>query len=116
MTIRFYEDRIQLRLAFEFIQLDNQEWDDIEVTVSYRPIMDTQGNAMLVRDGRIELEGPLCFRAQMTLRTMFSKIFPAQERFSMTPKLFKEDERFTGLSIGLCRVTRGWFSCSVICP
>ena len=52
-------------------------------------------------------------RAQIPLRGLFSKIFAPEQKIVLRPKLFDSDERFAGLSTGLCRVTDGWFAVSV---
>lgn len=116
ICVSFHENRIQLRLRFDFIEFNGQYWENVEAIVSYQPSFDAQGNAFLVRDGLISVDGPLSIRAQIPLRLLFSKAFPAQGAFSLKPKRFQEDERFAGLSIGLCRITEGWFAVSVIQP
>ena len=116
VSIAFLENQIQIRLAFDFIELGDQSWENIETTISYQPLFDNEGNAYLIRDGLISLDGPLSIRAQIPLRLIFGKMFPSQGHFPLKPKLFQDDERFAGLSIGLCRITEGWFAVSVIQP
>lgn len=116
VSIAFFENRIQIRLAFDFIEMGDQSWENIETTISYQPSFDDEGNAYLTRDGLISLDGPLSIRAQIPLRLIFGKMFPSQGHFPLKPKLFRDDERFAGLSIGLCRITEGWFAVSVIQP
>ena len=53
-------------------------------------------------------------RAQIPLRGFFSKIFAPETRIPLRPKLFDRDERFAGLSTGLCRISNGWFAVSVV--
>lgn len=116
ICVSFHENRIQLRLRFDFIEFKNQYWENVEAIISYQPSFDAEGNAYLVRDGLISVDGPLSIRAQIPLRLLFSKAFPAQGAFPLKPKRFQDDERFAGLSIGLCRITEGWFAVSVIQP
>lgn len=116
VVVRFCEGRVQLRLRFAELALGDSSWNDVEVVVSYRPQTAPDGSATFVRDGVVELDGPLNIRAQIPLRAIFSKIFPAEKSFDLQPKIFETDERFAGLALGLCRVSRGWFAISVVCP
>ncbi len=116
ITVRFMEDRIKLVFQFDSIELKNQTWSDITVTISYRPEENEEGRSQLVRDGLIELEGPLSIRAQIPLRAIFAKIFPSEKTIGLEPPLFRTDERFAGLTTGLCRVSRGWFAISIVRP
>lgn len=114
VILKFFEDRVYLELAFESISLNNRTWNDIVVSVSYRPETNIYGQTMLYRDGMVGLEGPLGIRAQVPLRAIFSKVFPVEKRFALEPPIFKKDERFTNLSIGQCRISRGWFALAIV--
>ena len=74
---------------------------------------DERGVPCLQRDGVVGIVGPMNIRAQIPLRGLFSKIFAPEQKIVLRPKLFDSDERFAGLSTGLCRVTDGWFAVSV---
>lgn len=114
VVVRFFEDQIQLRLKFAKMALGEQEWDDLEVVVTYRPKEGGDAHPALERDGVVEIYGPTNIRSLLPLRAIFCKIFPAQNSFELKPELFQKDERFAGLSLGLCRVSRGWFAISVV--
>ncbi|MCF0234417.1 MAG: hypothetical protein HUK22_05490, partial [Thermoguttaceae bacterium] len=116
IIVRFYEDRVQLRLNFAEISLGKSSWTDVSVAVSYRPF-EPENDAQkfkLERDGAIELDGPMNIRAQLPLRTIFSKIFPAEKPLELDLKFLDTDERFAGLAPGRCRVSRGWFALAIV--
>ncbi|MBR4835322.1 MAG: hypothetical protein IKU86_13485 [Thermoguttaceae bacterium] len=115
IVVRFFEDRVELRLRFAALTLGDETWENVDVSVSYRPTVADDGTTVFERDGVVELVGPGGMRAQLALRSIFSKVFPASRAFDMRPKFFDSDERFAGLALGLARVSRGWFAISVVC-
>lgn len=114
VTVRFFEDRVCIVLRFDEMTLGKKTWEDIEVQASYRPTLSEEDRPMLVRDGAIELYGPASVMEQIPIRTVFSKIFQAQRPLELRVAAMAQDERFAGLAIGLCRVSRGWFAISMI--
>ncbi|MDO5580743.1 MAG: hypothetical protein Q4G69_06380 [Planctomycetia bacterium] len=116
ITVRFYEDRILLRLALSAIEWEGRIFEGIKVTVSFRPFEDGSGRPALIRDGMVRIDGPMNIRAQILLRSIFSKVFPTNEITSLVPPFFERDKRFTGLSTGLCRISRRWFCISIVHP
>lgn len=114
VVVRFFEDRVELRLKFASLTLGDKSWENVDVRVSYRPTVADDGTTVFERDGVVELEGPGGMRAQLALRSIFSKVFPASKAFDLRPKVFDSDERFAGLALGLARVSRGWFAISVV--
>ncbi|MBQ7815507.1 MAG: hypothetical protein IJ387_13570, partial [Thermoguttaceae bacterium] len=114
VVVRFFEDRVELRLKFAALTLGDKTWENVDVYVSYRPTVAADGTTVFERDGVVELDGPGGMRAQIALRSIFSKVFPATKSFDLRPKIFESDERFAGLALGLARVSRGWFAISVV--
>lgn len=114
IVVRFFEDRAELRLKFAELTLGDKSWENVDVRVSYRPTVAEDGATVFERDGVVELDGPGGMRAQLALRSIFSKVFPASKAFDLRPKVFDSDERFAGLALGLARVSRGWFAISVV--
>ena len=114
ITVRFFEDRICLVLRFSNLALGQKSWDDVEAEIAYRPSLTEDGAPTFVRDGSIELYGPASVMEQIPIRAVFAKIFPAQKSLDLRAELLNRDERFAGLALGLCRVSRGWFAISVV--
>lgn len=114
VTVRFFEDRVCVVLRFDEMTLGKKSWENIEVQAAYRPTLSEEDHPTLVRDGAIELYGPTSVMEQIPIRTVFSKIFQAQRPLELRVAAMAQDERFAGLAIGLCRVSRGWFAISII--
>ena len=114
ISVSFCEQSVKLRLRFDYIELGDRSWEDVEAHVTYAVESDERGTPCLKRDGVIGIVGPTNIRAQIPLRGLFSKIFAPDQQIPLRPKLFDRDDRFAGLSTGLCRVTDGWFAVSVV--
>ena len=114
VTVRFYEDRVCLILRFANLTLGQKSWDNIETEVAYRPTVLEDGTPTMIRDGAIALYGPASVMEQIPIRAVFSKIFPAQKSLDLRFEALRKDERFAGLALGLCRVSKGWFAVSVV--
>ena len=114
ISVSFEEQAVKLRLRFDYIELGDQSWEEVEAVVTYAVDVDEKGTPFLKRDGVVGITGPMNIRAQIPLRGLFSKIFPPEQQIVLRPKLFDRDERFAGLSTGLCRVSDGWFAVSVV--
>ncbi|MDO5308814.1 MAG: hypothetical protein Q4G03_04910 [Planctomycetia bacterium] len=114
ISVRFLEDRIRLDLRFERIQLGKQTWEDVETRVYYRPSVTSDGKSTFTRDGIVEIYGAGSLRELFPLRAVFAKVFSAQKSFELKPELFESDDRFAGLSLSLCRISRGWFAISIV--
>ncbi len=114
VVVRFFEDRICLRLSFAKMRLGAQEWEDLEVVVNYRPSIGPDGQPTFTRDGVVELYGPTNIKTLLPLRAIFAKVFAAQRQFDLKPEMLAEDDRFYGLQLGLLRVKPGWLAVSVV--
>ena len=114
IVVRFFEDQAKLTLRFDAIELNDKTWNNIEIEVSYRPVAGENGVPTLTRDGSVEIYGAASPREQLPLRAVFSKVFPASKSFAINPEALRNDERFAGLALGLCRVSKGWFAISII--
>ena len=110
ISVRFEPNKVVLSLAFDCLQRDDNEWYDFQVFVHYVPGTSTTGTLCLVRDGYIQLKGENSLRTQMTLRTIFSKIFNDHNEIPLSPKFFKQDERFTEICTNHVRIRDGWFA------
>ena len=114
IVVRFFEDQVRLKLRFERMALGKTEWSDLEVEVAYRPSLGTDQTPSFARDGVVEIYGPTNLHSLLPLRAILAKAFPAQRTFDLNPEFFQTDDRFVGLKLGLCRVSRGWFAVSVV--
>jgi hypothetical protein len=112
--IRFLQDRVELSLNLNRLQVEDRAWDDFRVIVGYVPDVTPEGAPCLKRRGSVQLDGPLTLMQQVSLRAIFSKIFLQMETIPFRPKLFDNDERFAGLATGCVRIENGWFAIALM--
>ncbi len=114
VLIRFHDGRIEIILTMSGIRVNRSTWRDFRFIVNYRPGIDAEGKAVLVRDPSINVIGKLDIKTQIALRTVLAKTFPPDRTFSLVPKLFETDERFRELTTGSCRLENGWFAIAIV--
>ena len=112
--IRFMQNRVELLLNLKRLQVENREWHDFCVIVSYVPDVSPDGMPRLVRQGAVQLDGQLTLMQQVALRTIFSKIFLQLDELPLKPRLFDNDERFAELTTGFVRIENGWFAVALL--
>lgn len=111
LIVRFSDGRIELSISIKSLRIGRKTHRDFQVHVIYRPVLTPEGKLVLQRDSIIELKNT---QAQFILRAVFGKIFPAERRISLTPKMLDENPQFAGLTTGQCRVEKGWFAIALI--
>ncbi len=114
VLIRFHDGRIEIILTMSGIRVNRSTWRDFRFIVNYRPGIDAEGKAVLVRDPSINVIGKLDIKTQIALRTVLTKTFPPDRTFLLVPKLFETDDRFRELTTGSCRLENGWFAIAIV--
>jgi len=112
--IRFLQNRVELSLNLKRLQVEDRAWENFCVIAGYVPEVTPEGVPCLVHRGPVQLDGRLSFMQQVALRTIFSKIFLHVHTLPLRPKLFDNDERFTGLATGHVRIENGWFAIALL--
>ncbi len=107
------EGRIELTLAIAELVASSQRWYDFTVRVYYRP--ESSGlNLELARDETIQLIGKrISMRSQIALRGIFSKTFPKDRRFRLTPETWTTDARLAGLEVIQLVIEDGWIGVAI---
>lgn len=113
ICVRFYDDRIEFSLALSGMKIKRRVWKNFRFVVNYTPSSDAQGNLCLVRENAYVI-GQKNARTQFTLRTVITKLFPPNQTISLVPKFFETDERLAGLTLGMCRLERGWLAIAIV--
>ncbi|MDR1924356.1 MAG: hypothetical protein LBQ66_08275 [Planctomycetaceae bacterium] len=113
IVVRFVDGVIELVISIDSLKIERQNYRDFQVYIKYEPVRDENGKLVLKRQGVISI-AKTKFSSQIALRAIFGKIFPEDKTFPLTPKFLNSDERFEGLTTGLCRIGKGWFAIAIV--
>ena len=102
-----------LTLNIVEISKDPRQWNNFQVRVSYRPLVDGR-SAELARDGAVQLIGQrLSNKDQIALRGIFSNAFPKNETIKLTPDRLLIDPKLQDLAITQFVIDDGWIGFAV---
>jgi hypothetical protein len=104
---RFQEGRVVLTLSIARLKKSPRLWKDFQVCAYYRPELNDR-EAVLVRDGIVELRGAQALRSQIALRGVFSGVFSKNRPWTITPDGFLADPRLSDLSVTQLVIDDGW--------
>lgn len=110
--IDFEDGRVAVSLGVSRLRADNRQWRDFRVRAYYRPEMSSQ-SATLVRDGVVELIGPMRMASQIALRGIFSKTFAKGRDLPIVPQEIAADPRLQGLQVTQVLADDGWFALAI---
>jgi hypothetical protein len=105
--VRCTENQLTITLAIAELTAGERSWQNFQVRVAYHP--QVQGlSAELVRDGVVQLIGRLSTGSQIALRGVFSKAFPKDSTFHLTPDWLLHDQRLSDLAVTQFIIDDGW--------
>jgi hypothetical protein len=107
--VRCSEDQITINLAIAELSAGSRSWQNFQVRVSYRPEVHGR-SAELVRDGVVQLIGRLSTGSQIALRGIFSKAFPKDGSYRLTPPWLLNEPRLRDLAVTQFVIDDGWIS------
>ena len=101
---------VNIRVAIDSIESGRREWFDLVANVAYRPVC-SGSQVFLERDGPIRLSGPGHEgRMELTLRTIFGKIFPKERPIAVLPEQIAANPRLTDVQATQAVSSDGWFA------
>ena len=108
VAVRFQNGQAILNLAIARFSKGSRGWRDFQVRVCYRPQVEGR-SAELIRDGTIQLAGPrLSGTGQIALRGVFSKVFPKNSAWQLTPQRFLNDANMADVAHHQFVIEDGW--------
>ena len=108
IAVRFQDGQAVLALSIARFSKGSRNWRDFQVRVCYRPQVEGR-SAELVRDGTIQLSGArISGGGQIALRGVFSKAFPKNSAWKLTPQRFLNDPSLANVAVTQFVVEDGW--------
>jgi hypothetical protein len=108
VRVRCDDGRVEVNLALAKLQLGHESWRDFHVRVFYKPDLSSP-NGHLSRDGTVQLIGDrLGAKAQIALRGIFLKTFPAAKGVDIIPATASEHPALKDLEVRQFDIEEGW--------
>lgn len=105
------DGRLELKVAFDSVELDGDPMPDFIVHVFYTPVVDGL-DADLARDGTLGIEGRLSASERGRLHNIFKSVFPPERKLQIV-HIKNDDRRFDGLMITQLVLEDGWVGAAI---
>jgi hypothetical protein len=112
VQVRIGEGRLELRVAFDSVELDGEPVPDVIVHVFYTPVVDGL-NVDLARDGALGIEGRLTAGERARLHNIFKGVFPPERKFEVARLEDETARRLAGLMITQLVLEDGWVGVAI---
>ncbi len=110
--VEFREGRLTVVLSVAELSASPNRWENFEVRAHYRPeVADDQ--IQFVRDGVVQLIGPMDMRSQIALRGVFSKTFSKSRPWRISAGFLKEHPSLADLTISQLELENGWLGVAI---
>ncbi|NMC20398.1 MAG: hypothetical protein GYA33_08260 [Thermogutta sp.] len=110
--VEFREGRLTVVLSVASLAAPPNRWEDFEVRAHYRPEV-AEDRIQFVRDGVVQLIGPMDMRSQIALRGVFSKTFSKSRPWRISAGFLKQHPGLADLTITQLELENGWLGVAV---
>lgn len=113
IRVEFKDGQAQLTLRIDELKVDDNRWEDLEVSALYSPTS-VDYDAKLVRDSTVFLTGKrLGFRDQIALRAVFLKVLSKKHEIPLFPEGASVDPRLADFKVDQLALHEGWMALSL---
>jgi hypothetical protein len=113
LTIRCENGRLELRMALDELRVAERSWRNFTIRAPFRADV-IEGAMCFLRDGVVRISGErLGTTSQISLRTVFAKVFPEDMKVRLWPERLVDDPRFADLDIEKVDLRDGWIGIAV---
>ncbi|MGQ9505253.1 MAG: hypothetical protein ACUVQR_10115 [Thermogutta sp.] len=112
IRIEFRDGRLTVLLSVAQLISAPNRWENFQVRAVYRPEI-SHDHIQFVRDGVIQLVGPMDMRAQIALRGVFSKTFSRERPWQVSPGFLEKNPSLSDLTVTELTLEHGWLGFSV---
>jgi len=110
--VDFEDGRFCIALGIRQLRKGARRWSNFRVQAYYKPEISDRA-AYLVRDGVVELIGPLRAGSQIALRGIFSKTFAKDRAWAIIPEKLADDPRLARLAVTQLTLNDGWVGLAI---
>jgi len=110
--VEFREGRLTVVLSVAHLASPPNHWENFEVRAHYRPEI-AEDRIQFVRDGVVQLIGPMDMRSQIALRGVFSKTFSKSRPWRISAGFLKEHPSLADLTISQLELENGWLGVAI---
>ena len=112
VRVEFRNGRLTVLLSVaQLVSLPNR-WEDFQVRAVYKPEV-SHDRIQFVRDGVIQLVGPMDMRSQIALRGVFSKTFSKDRPWQVSPGFLEKNPNLSDVTVTELTLDYGWLGFSV---
>ena len=109
---RIANGQLELRIAFDSIELDGDEMQDVVVHATYGPAINGL-DADLAREGALGIEGQFSARERARLHNIFNTVFPPERRLALAHLNNDKSRNLEGLMITQLVLEDGWVGLAI---
>lgn len=112
LRVQFREGKLMVTLAVAELSSEGNRWRDFQVRATYRPEI-AHDKIQFVREGVIQLIGPMDMRSQIALRGIFSKSFSRNRPWEVSPGFLQRQKRLADLTVTQIVLDNGWLGFAI---
>lgn len=112
LRVQFRDGKLIVTLAIAELSSEGNRWRDFQVRATYRPQI-AHDKIQFVREGVIQLIGPMDMRSQIALRGIFSKTFSRNRPWEVSPGFLQREERLADLTVTQIVLENGWLGFAI---
>jgi|GEM_PF-815325 len=112
VRVEFRDGRLNVVLSVAQLMSSPNRWENFQVRAVYKPEID-HDHIQFVRDGVIQLVGPMDMRSQIALRGVFSKTFSKERPWQVSPGFLEKNPNLSDLTVTELTLEHGWLGFSV---
>lgn len=112
VRVEFRDGRLNVLLSIARLVSSPNRWENFQVRAIYKPEI-SHDRIQFVRDGVIQLVGPMDMRSQIALRGVFSKTFSKERPWQVSPGFLEKNPHLADLTVTELTLEHGWLGFSI---
>jgi len=110
--VEFTQGKLIVTLAIAELSSPPSRWQDFHVRAIYRPEIHND-RIQFIREGVVQLVGPMDMRSQIALRSVFSRTFSKDKPWEVSPGFLQRHENLADLTVTQLVLEDGWLGFAI---